>query len=77
MDIPLRVFFESEPKTKRFDPCPAIMSLPRARKQETIVIVLGLQDPLPQSFWGWGSPGINRISISGLVGLWERENDKM
>lgn len=53
MDIPLRgfFFFESEPKTKRFDSCPEVMSLPGARKQGTIVIVLGMQDLLPRSFW--------------------------
>lgn len=76
MGIPLRVFFfESEPKTKRFDPCPAIMSFPGARKWETIVIVLGLQDPLPRSL-EWESDLYN-ISVSGLCWLWEGENDEM
>lgn len=76
------VCFEPESKTKRFDPCPgAQMSLPGAQIQETIVIVLGLQDPLPKAFgglgWGWGASDINRISVSGCVWLWEGEKDKM
>lgn len=72
---PAESLFESEPKTKRFDPCPVIMSLPGARRQETIVIVLGLEDLLARSFWE--ASDIARISISGSIWLWEGDDDKL
>ena len=67
---PAESLFESEPKTKRFDPCPVIMSSPGARKQETIAIVLCLEDPLSRSFGG--ASDVNRISVSGCISLWAR-----